>query len=853
MKQTPNRELVPSQSTAAPAPQIPEILDPRADQIELSETLGAILETSGHAYLESPTGTGKTLTIALTGSHFPNHIKIFLANTVDLVAQAQRSFEGFARAGLIAADEWRFMTWMKYVSSVKLGTVDQTIDNRAAQLVFIDECHIGGTANAGTIEKVSFPLIRECADKTVWVSATPWNIDENVLGARDGHTASFTTAQAYDAKLVNDVDLVRIDCGLQLKVAVAELERTHGSRFSTLAERSFEIEGDEADELLDLLTEHSPDRKLQIRDVSAIVKHRYRLMADHYLQYHAPSKAIFWLPNQSYAKACAEHISGLLPNGYRAEAIITLTGGSTAETEYTDKALASFQSQDGDVAVVCAVYRLREGFDMPDLYLGYDCSWNPHNLRSSIQKIGRLTRTRPGKPRSQYHYAVDVKTVLVANSEYNEAYIQNLSDELGTTLAGARISGDAIHENGRLKRAWGIDEKTTGRIAQHKHTFNDHDYTITKTPLFEFQDVTGFVELARLSLAETLKENRDRLARFSAVLDEMDAGSAWETIDQNIRWKLTQAANPRLPHFIPEIRSRIERDYPHLAPTAKSDQRKAARETYMAMLDQLDAGIAWTAFSAKDRTRFKRSLVPGTKPFDAQIRARVQKSFPHLLPETMADKNAARINRLNAILDDLDKGQPWKSLPSQARQQLCDAANPRLRTYAPAVAQRLCRDHPNLAPVDKNTSRNSRKARIMALIDELDNGRAWLDLPPPTRLEIQYAANPKRRQFLPEAAARLSKDHPDLVPKPKAVHRDRKIEKISAYLDALDRGKNWRQFSRLERRHITDAIAKNAPSYMRAIRTRVERDHPYLLKRNVAQASTRDERQRSTKSAGNPS
>ena len=51
---------------------------PRPDQLSLACQLNEILGRAEHAYLEAPTGTGKTLTIELAGSAFRGHTNVSL-------------------------------------------------------------------------------------------------------------------------------------------------------------------------------------------------------------------------------------------------------------------------------------------------------------------------------------------------------------------------------------------------------------------------------------------------------------------------------------------------------------------------------------------------------------------------------------------------------------------------------------------------------------------------------------------------------------------------------------------------------------------------------------------------------
>lgn len=415
-------------------------LKARADQIRLADDVMAILDTSDHAFLEAPTGSGKTLTIALIGERSGGATRVCLAHSVDIVDQTSRQMDLYALAGLITnRSAWKCLTWQAYRQAVRRGRLDTLIGTSSPELVLVDECHIGGGDRGQG--NISYQAIRDTAQKVVWISATPWDINETILGAREGRSAILGMQEAFGLGLLNATDIVRIDCGLKLRAAVAHLENASGTAFSTLAEQSFMVDRNCAEHAYDDLSqqvEELLDRQIRPSDVSTIVRHRIRLLADVYLERHKSERAMFWLPNRSYARECARYISEHLPDGERAEAIVHDTGNSTAEAEFAVAAREEFSREDGGVRVACVVFRLREGFDSPGLRLGFDCSWSPRNLRGTVQKIGRLTRKSPGKARSQYYYAVDVKTVAGARRQtFSEAFLGRVQVALQTDLPDA--------------------------------------------------------------------------------------------------------------------------------------------------------------------------------------------------------------------------------------------------------------------------------------------------------------------------------------------------------------------------------------------------------------------------------
>ena len=225
--------------------------------------------------------------------------------------------------------------------------------------------------------KTSFQTIKATALKVCWVSATPWDLDEKTLGPRQGFTAILTMEDAYRNKLLNPVDIVRVDCGLHIRAAVDRLERSTGTSFSTIASRTVDINRQDAEQTYQELASEIRQltgRSLTLADVAPILRHRYRLMADLYLAHHKSERAMFWLPNRSLARECADYLTRRLPGVQHAAAIVD-SEGLAYEAEMSAKAIAAFEDITSPLRVACVVYRLREGFDSRPLRLGFDCSW----------------------------------------------------------------------------------------------------------------------------------------------------------------------------------------------------------------------------------------------------------------------------------------------------------------------------------------------------------------------------------------------------------------------------------------------------------------------------------------------
>lgn len=685
-----------------------QAVKPRYDQERLSNSLIDILQREDHAYLEAPTGTGKTLTIGLTGHNFSDHHKVFLANTVDLVDQGHASLTYFGNQGLLDISGWSFMTWQSFVSFVKRDHLKSVIKDDRPMLIFVDECHMGGSVSPK--ERRSFAMIREAADKVVWVSATPWQLDECVLGRRADHTAFFSTADAYKGGLINDVDLIRVDCGLRLKVAIADFERREGRRFQSLAARDFSVEGSIADELLDKLEQYGPEHGLALRDVRTIISHRMRLMGSHYLRHHRGQKAIFWVPNQRHAIECAKYLSKGLSGSDRAEAIITDPSGSVAEAGYSAEALEQFRDPEGAVKVACVVYRLREGFDMPELRLGYDCAWNPYNFRATAQKIGRLTRVSEGKKPSAFHYAVDVKTVLGANADYNADFLAQLAASLTLEADEARDVADAIFENLSLRGAWSEQPMSPANVSRTLETLEGRQYQITKTPLFDILSANGAQEIERHTVSTMIAERGTRGDRLHEILDQLADGADWKAYPDNVRTNLLNAARPNQVLYLPSIRKRLAEVRPDLLPRTHKVRLQERIEQFNKMIDSLARGGDPSKLPLDMKQKLVAAANPRTRDYIPEIHQRLSFVCKDLVPTTMEELSRARIEKLNAIIDRLANGDELRSLSKNERTLISNAANPKTRQYLPDIRARLQNACPKAIPKPRNRTKQEQEA-----------------------------------------------------------------------------------------------------------------------------------------------
>lgn len=708
----------------------------REDQVRLAANVRKILKTSEHAFLEAPTGSGKTLTMALIGESWTKRTKIYLAHSIDIVDQTARQMDAYAACGVVAdRSSWLCMTWHAYREAVRRDRLAALVGTSSPALVLVDECHIGGAD--GREGNLSYQAIRETARKVVWISATPWDINEAVLGPREGRSAVLGMQEAFALGLLNSTDIVRIDCGLKLRAAVAQFEKLSGTAFSLLAAQSFLIDQDCAEQAHDDLSEKVEEllkRPLRPSDVSTIVRHRIRLLADVYLQRHMSERAMFWLPNQSYAKECAQYISDRLPRGERAEAIIHDPGNSTAEAEFAIAAREEFSREDGSVRVACVVFRLREGFDSPGLRLGFDCSWSPRNLRGTVQKIGRLTRRAPDKPRSQYYYAVDVKTVAGARSkQISEVFLGGVQAALRSDVPSAQFTAEAIIEAGAITSAMSGNAGFNPRRFRSQNSWLGKESTSAHVPLFEFDDVTGYAEVSRATLDAAFVKPEDTLDVAAArdiamrLLEALEDDAVPDDIPHVVRTALRRSTDRDDEFYDPMMLRRLNQAAPDLAREWKcfltpSVVERMAHED--AIVAAIEAGEPRPSIKSIAGVRLSRALSRTQPQFRPDLAARMAVLG---LYEPRADRQKRCMREteenIERIVGAIEAGGDPPRLGTADRRRLSGWLSPYGPKTRTDVRERIALARPGLLPkgisyAERDATRRNKQDEMIAWVAE---------------------------------------------------------------------------------------------------------------------------------------
>jgi superfamily II DNA or RNA helicase len=720
-------------------------IKPRPHQETLCAQVAEILRRADHAYLEAPTGTGKTLAIALIAEKLDPRSAIYLTHSADIAQQASGELARFARAGLIRPDRLQVMTWQMFCSAIWRGRLTALAGTDCPDLVFVDECHFGGTESG--MPRKSFATIKAAARQIVWVSATPWNLEEKTLGQRGGHTAALSMEEAYRQKLLNPVELLRVDCGLHIRAAVANLERLAGSAFSVLSSRTVDIDEADAEQTyqeLEAEIRALTGRKLTLGDVAPIVRHRYRLMADLYLARHRSERAMFWLPNRHFARECAAYITKRLPGQQRAEAIVD-SEGLAYEAEQSKAAIASFEDATSDVRVACVVYRLREGFDSPELRLGFDCSWSPSSLRIAVQKLGRLTRVSPHKPTSQYYYAVDVKTVAGVGAHklspdylntVREAFESNTPTTSAATVPGSvdamdpQFAGEALLEARALHQAaaGSVGRWTLMASVETLHTKNGAVQAV-RMPLVAFDQVDQFRVIDSAILSRAVLRRLTLAERVELVVQAYEAGEKPPTkTTEHI--ELARRCRKDSIHYDVHMTSRMRAAAPGKVKAwdriaeqvVVRSQERRARVTLL--VDKMLRGEPRPSQKSNDGKLLSRALTRDNKYGQHDLIAKLQAAgLWTSKAERMAQFGAETEAHIARIIGAIECGRDPPRQGTADRSRLSGWLSPCGRKTRQDVRERIAACRPDLLPkgityADRDRHRTERTAAVVCYARE---------------------------------------------------------------------------------------------------------------------------------------
>lgn len=337
-------------------------------QLHAIEQLNKIYQKSSHAYLQMPTGTGKTFTaLKFAESNGFKHC-VWLCGSKEITEQAREAAQENKIKG-----QWTFKTWQGFRSLKHKDDIS---------LLIIDEIHFGGSSNK--VNKSSIYKIKEHYNpkNLLYLSASPWYLNEEDLGETN-KIVKLGLKEALQKKYINDVELNSYCVGLDASILAIE----------TQTKRTFEsLERNDYDKLRKDVGE-----EIAI-SVKNVIRKRISEMAEIYGCAERGNQCLFFCPTVKETEYAKDYLNKLYGDG-----TADYISGDMSNAKQKVKAF-----KDKKFIILCTCIMLNEGFDYPPLEVIFDCNFSFKNPRRTYQKIGRLLRVHKAKPVSRYYYAKDL-------------------------------------------------------------------------------------------------------------------------------------------------------------------------------------------------------------------------------------------------------------------------------------------------------------------------------------------------------------------------------------------------------------------------------------------------------------
>lgn len=333
-----------------------------------------LLSTSTYCYVQAPTGCGKTIFICLIGEALPEAgTRMIIVGTSKVARQHRDTLKGdFGFTPLSDDDDnpdftspngnrWIVTTWQGAAANPEKFKRE----NQPCTVLFFDEAHLGGSnANNKSYRKIEAAL---APIKRVQVSATTNVASETLLGKRKDHSYVYTFTEAMHEDLLNPVNMRVIETGN--RVVIEQIEAAFGKSMEEVEESLPELA--RAMKRRNVVIPRvfmNPETKEEIEATESaklIIAHRHNAMIDLYLKNHAGESAIFWSPNIPAADAAAKE--------FASRSDIPCTSIHSKQV-LRDDLIDQFEQ--GFIKVIFAVGMLQEGFNMPGLWLAFDCRFH---------------------------------------------------------------------------------------------------------------------------------------------------------------------------------------------------------------------------------------------------------------------------------------------------------------------------------------------------------------------------------------------------------------------------------------------------------------------------------------------
>jgi superfamily II DNA or RNA helicase len=378
--------------------------------------------TDQRAFLQLPTGCGKTWTaFQLALNHFKNKKKVrivWTAHQTELVKQSYGDF--FEFLGKKPSDSGK----MSYThDNVTMEfTTWQSLRNSKTKydMLIIDECHFGGGITGATIsDHKSFKSIMKLATTHLYISATPYNLDEvvfeglleDVVNRRTGKNEK---CPKNDRVAVYDMDQAYTD-GFLVNVQFNCIRSADTIKWAEVVNGDIEEVGEGDFEDFNKFGELIEKKEIDVKcDASkdALAKAALNSVLDVFFEKECvdgkiPPTMVFCRTSRLPALGLENVRRAILKKSREKCWNIKNIGKNFVDvisSEHDDVSgkIAKFKA--GEINILCVVGMAREGFNYKELECALDFNYNDINRRLHIQKVGRMVRTNPGKAQARYYY-----------------------------------------------------------------------------------------------------------------------------------------------------------------------------------------------------------------------------------------------------------------------------------------------------------------------------------------------------------------------------------------------------------------------------------------------------------------
>lgn len=376
------------------------------------------------AFLQMPTGTGKTFTAlsfaigSLNGKQ-PKTV-VWVAHQLALLNQSAKDFfADFAKlGGTISADHktgvinnvtFTFTTWQSLRSKVGKKAYAQK------DLLIVDEAHYGSSGAKLDDSHKSFKIIFDSKKfrRQLYVTATPWDLNTEVypgllVSQQDkmvvlkNRVSSLTMRQAHKLKLISDVMFCTIHSATTLKLKKIEDESEET------------IEADETEKLAKKVSK----KKVNLRDerslnslrkaVTETVLSSVMKIESNDGKRELPPMIVFCRQIKDDPRSIHEAHKVVIRVGKQLFGRKWISGTETVamcHSEVMDEKATVLLEKfaRGEIRILLVAGMAQEGFNYPDLKVAVDLAPSLNNIRRRVQKIGRVCRNNGEMAR--YYYA----------------------------------------------------------------------------------------------------------------------------------------------------------------------------------------------------------------------------------------------------------------------------------------------------------------------------------------------------------------------------------------------------------------------------------------------------------------